>query len=95
MRREIEQSLQHLTEDVEEEEDDDSAPESYTVDPLNCLRTPHGSISKFFNLKALEGNGTTVDASNNGTVLESTVIGANHNAIFDYKICQPDFTLPK
>ena len=67
MRREIEQSLQHLTEDAEEEDDDDAAPESYVVDAGQCLRTPHGSISKFFDLKALEGSNSTLDQTNSGT----------------------------
>jgi len=66
LRREIEQSLQHLTEDAEEEEDDDAPPESYTVDAGLCLRTPHGSVTQFFDLKPLEkldGN----EAPANGT----------------------------
>jgi len=65
LRREIEQSLQHLTEDAEEE-DDDTPPASYTVEAMNCIRTPHGSVSQFFDLKPLEkidGN----DAPANGT----------------------------
>jgi len=52
LRREIEQSLQHLTEDAEEDED-----AGYIVGGLDgCIRTPNGTISKFFNLKPLEGN---------------------------------------
>jgi len=66
LRREIEQSLQHLTEDAEEE-DDDAAPDSYLVDAGQCIRTPHGSISKFFDLKALEGSESTIEISNSGT----------------------------
>jgi hypothetical protein len=84
LRREIEQSLQHLSEDAEEEEDD-APPASYEVDSLTCIRTPHGTISKFFDLKPLE-----YDAPANGTQLTAT-----NGDIFNYKICQSSFEIPE
>lgn len=60
---------------------------------MNCIRTPHGSVSQFFDLKPLEkidGN----DAPANGTQLTASSV-IQDDAIFNYKICQSSFAIPE